>query len=66
MRFKSEDEGSLRGKLRAIAAAPEQIRGMRGSAREVFEEWYRRTTPMRVVPEVVGRMLAGQTARGGA
>jgi hypothetical protein len=35
---------------------------MRAKARTAFEAWYRKTSPMHIVPAAVGRML-GMTTR---
>jgi len=64
LEFKSEDEEALLGKLKWIGEHAEEVRGMRAGARGVFEAWYARTSPIRVVPEVVGRMVAGRMVAG--
>jgi glycosyltransferase involved in cell wall biosynthesis len=56
--FRSEDEASLREAL-GVLEDEGKMAGLRGAARPAFEEWYRRTSPMLVVPRTVRRMLAG-------
>jgi glycosyltransferase involved in cell wall biosynthesis len=63
--FRSENVGDLAAKLTWIADHPEAVRAMRAGARQVFEAWYRRTSPILVVPRVVERMLAEKTVHGG-
>ena len=55
--FRSEDQKDLETKL-AEALQADKLAALRAASRPAFEEWYRRSSPIKVVPEVVGRMLA--------
>ena len=45
------------GKWRWLFGNSETLPSLRAGARPAFEEWYRRTSPIRVVPEVMSRLL---------
>ena len=63
MYFRSEDAGDLRRVLEDVLLTPGRLEAMRSSARGAFEEWYVRTTPLKVVPAVVQKLLAMKAGR---
>jgi glycosyltransferase involved in cell wall biosynthesis len=56
--FISGDVASLQQKLSGMIENPERLAGMREEARRDFETWLEATSPIKVVNEVVGRMLS--------
>ncbi len=63
--FRSDDEVDLRRKL-ALLTDEVELQRMRAAARPAFEAWYRKTSPMLVVPRAVRKMLEGVGGTGGA
>jgi glycosyltransferase involved in cell wall biosynthesis len=63
--FRSGDADDLAKKLRWIADHPADVEAMRAPARQTFEAWYRRTSPILTVPQVVSRLLAKREVVGG-
>jgi glycosyltransferase involved in cell wall biosynthesis len=57
--FCSEDQQDLSRKL-SVLEDPAELERLRAAARPSFEAWYRRTSPMLVVPRVVRAMLKGE------
>ncbi len=57
MIFRSEDAADLLKKLQEAVDA-ERLAALRRGARPKFEAWYAKTSPLRVVPDIVRRMLA--------
>jgi glycosyltransferase involved in cell wall biosynthesis len=57
MLFRSEDVADLQRQL-ALLEDPAKLAQMRLGARQAFEEWYRRTSPILVVPQLVRKLLA--------
>lgn len=60
--FKANDPVSLAEQLGALKDV-EKLRAMRADARAAFEKWYRRTSPMVVVPKVVRMLLQKRTSK---
>ena len=58
--FHSGQARDLLGKLRVLTADPARLRSMRPTTRAVFEEWFGRTNPVKVVDLAVKRLLGPQ------
>lgn len=63
--FRTDDVGDLTAKLHGLLDEAGKVAGMRAGARRAFEEWFARTSPIRVTNELVGRMIS-ERARGGS
>jgi glycosyltransferase involved in cell wall biosynthesis len=55
--FRSDDAGDLQKKLTGLLGDAEKLAAMRATSRRTFEEWLDETSPIKVVTELVQKVL---------